>query len=574
MATATQATNSRLFQFHPSPYHTRAVNDDASGKLVRGIWATSLGTLASRALGLARDVVTAALLGLGQGGVMDALVVAFRLPNLSRRIFGEGALAASVLPVFAAEHRRDPLAAWRLLSVLLALVAAGLAAIVLVGEAICALWWWLVGPGDSHLLGLSAVLMPYMVFVCLAAQVSAALQAMLRFRLPAFAPVLLNVCWLSAAWFIAPCFSGDAAAQAYVIAGAIVVSGVLQLAVQLPALSRAGFRFDFDWPLARPAVRQVGRAMLPVAFGLAVTQLNTFVDSLMAVVLSAKAGGPQTIAWLGNVVHYPMEQGAAAAIYYGERFYQLPVGVLGMAIATVIYPLLARHAARGDRARIGADLTLGLRLVWFTALPAGIGIVLVAEPVTRLLFERGAFTSDDARRASAIIACYAGAAWAYCALPVLVRGYYALGNRATPARIGALAVAVNLTLNLALVWPLAERGLAISTAVAASVQAILLATVYSRAGSRLAWRELTVTLGKGAIATATMALAVISFRQLAAPADLARPQQAMQLLFAILTGAAVYLAAARLLRMPELTLLLRPGDSRIDRLSPPERAGA
>ena len=147
------------------------MNEDAPRQIVRGFWATSLGTLASRVLGLARDVVTAALLGLGQGGVMDALVVAFRLSNLSRRIFGEGALAVSMLPVVSAEHQRDPRQAWRLISVLLTLVAAGLAALVLAGEAICALWWWL--SGDSHLLGLTAVMLPYMVFVCLAAQVSA-----------------------------------------------------------------------------------------------------------------------------------------------------------------------------------------------------------------------------------------------------------------------------------------------------------------------------------------------------------------------------------------------------------------
>lgn len=540
------------------------MSNDAPRQLVRGFWATSLGTLASRTLGLARDVVTAALLGLGEGGVMDALVVAFRLPNLSRRIFGEGALSASMLPVFSAEHQRDPRQAWRLISVLLTLVAAGLAALVLAGEAICALWWWLWGQSDSHLLGLTAVMLPYMVFVCLAAQVSATLQAMLRFRWPAFAPMLLNVCWLSAAWFIAPHFSGDRAAQAYVIAAAVVVSGVAQLAVQLPALWRAGFRFDFDWHSASPAVRQIGRAMLPIALGLSVTQFNMLLDSLIAIGLAAEPGGRQTIAWLGDAVYYPLQQGAAAAIYYGERFYQLPVGVLGMAIATVIYPLLAAHAARGDRARIGSDLTLGLRLVWFTALPAGIGIVLLAEPMTRLLFERGAFTSDDARRTSAMIACYAAAAWAYCALPVLVRGYYALGNRTTPARIGVAAVGVNLTLNLALIWPLAERGLAVSTALAASAQAILLAAVFSRAGSRLAWRELIFTIGKGAIATAAMALAVILFRQLAPEADPSRPQQAMRLLLAILTGVAVYLAAARLLGMQELALLLRRGGSRAD----------
>lgn len=551
------------------------MSTEASGQLVGGFWATSLGTLVSRGLGLARDVVTAALLGLGEGGVMDALVVAFRLPNLARRIFGEGALAAGFLPVFAAEEKRDARGAWQLLSVLLVLVATGLSLLVVIGEAACAAWWGIenASGGTSHLPGLAAVLLPYMVLVCLAAQVSTALTALLRFRIAAFAPTLLNVCWLAAAWFVAPVFSGDRAAQAYVIAAAIVVSGALQLAVLLPALRSAGFRFDFSWRAARPALRQVGTAMLPIALALAVTQINTLADSLVAVGLARDPDGPQTIAWLGHSVRYPLETGAAAAIYYGERFYQLPVGVMGMAVATVIYPLLARHAARGDRVRVGAELTVGLRLVWFMALPAGIGIALLAEPAARLLFERGAFTADDARRAAAMIASYAPAAWAYCALPVLVRGYFAVGNRRAPARIGLVALGVNLILTLTLIWPLAERGLAISTAVAASVQTILLAAVFSRTGARLAWRELAATIVKGTVATAAMALAVVVLAYLA-PEDLSRPQLAMQLALAIGAGTAVYLVTAWLLRMPELGLLLRRQQPESDRRPSAARAGS
>ncbi|MEX0977313.1 MAG: murein biosynthesis integral membrane protein MurJ [Pirellulales bacterium] len=535
------------------------MNHDASRQIVRGFWATSLGTLASRVLGVLRDVVTAALLGLGEGGVMDALVVAVRLPNLPRRIFGEGARAASLLPVFSAEHHRDPRSAWRLISVLLVLVAVGLSAVVLVGEAICALWWWFFGPTASHVLGLTAVLLPYMVFACLAAQISTVLQAMLQFRLPAFVPVLLNICWLAAAWFVAPWFSGDPAAQAYVIALAILVAGVLQVAVQLPALAGVGFRFDFDWQAAKRPAREVGRALVPITLGLAVTQLNTLLDTLIAVGLAAPSGEVRTISWLGGALEYPLQTGAAAAIYYGERFYQLPVGVLGMAIATVIYPLLAAHAARGEVARIGADLTLGLRLVWFTALPAGIGIVLLARPLVRLLFERGAFTPDDTARAAAMIACYAGAAWAYCALPVLVRGYYALGNRMAPAWIGLFAVSINLTLSLALIWPLAERGLAISTAVAASVQAILLTVVFSRGGSPLAWRGLASTILRGTLATLAMTAAVMIVEWRLFGAETSRAQQALEVTLAILTGVAVYLIVAWLLGMRELALLMGRG---------------
>ena len=540
------------------------MNGQTGRQFVRGFWATSLGTLASRVLGLVRDVVTAGLLGLGQGGVMDALVVALRIPNFSRRILGEGALAASLLPVFAAEHERSAQDAWRMLSVLLSVLAIVLTLLVLLGEAVCLGLWYVAGADGetATLVGLTAVMLPYLVFVCLAAQVAAALQGLMRFRWPAFAPALLNVCWLAAAWLVAPRWSGDRVAQAYVIGVAVVLSGVLQLAVLIPPLYRAGFRFAFDRAAALPAVRRVWGSLLPIALALGITQINTLVDSLLAVSLSARPGTEQAIAWLGGAVSYPFQTGAAAAIYYGERLYQFPVGVLGLAIATVTYPSLTRHAARGDLGQVGRDLTAGLRMVWFLALPAGVGLMLLAEPIARLLFVRGAFTDDDAHRAAVMIACYASATWAFCALPVLVRGYYAVGDRATPLRIGLLAVGVDLLITVALMWPLGERGLAISTAVAATVQAILLAALLVRNGCPLVWRELRPSLAKGAGATLAMAVVVTSYRHFAAAPNSAWGQ-AGQLAIAIVLGGGMYLLAARLFGMPELAMLWQDEERRV-----------
>jgi putative peptidoglycan lipid II flippase len=222
----------------------------------------------------------------------------------------------------------------------------------------------------------------------------------------------------------------------------------------------------------------------------------------------------------------------------------------------VIYPLLSRHAARGDRAQVGVDLTLGLRLVWFTALPAGIGIILVATPLTRLLFQHGQFTADDTARAAHMIACYATGVWAYCAIPVLVRGYYAIGERITPAKIGLLAMGLNLLLNLTLIWPLAEIGLAIATSIAAGVQVVLLAIGFSRTASPLAWNDLARAVSKSAVAAAAMSLAVFAMKSIvfAEPAA-TRLQQAIALSLTIGVAAAVYAAVARALGMEELKIL-------------------
>ncbi len=520
--------------------------------VLAGLRVTSLGTLASRVLGMIRDMATASLLGLSSGGVMDTFVVAFRIPNLFRSLFGEGALVASYLPALSAELEKDRTAAWRLASATLTWLAIVLAGLVLVGEAICGAAWLADGSADTRLLaGLSGVLLPYLVFICLAAQAAATLNALGHFSVPALAPTILNLCWLAGAWFVAPWFAPDKQAQAYVLAWAILVAGVLQFAVQWPMLRRLGFRFEYDFAASRTAFWRIVRAMAPVTLGLTVTRINTLLDSLMAWGLAAAPGTGGRIAWLGGAVRYPLTQGAAAAIYYGERLYQFPVGILGIALATAIFPLLSRHAARGDRRQMGADLTFGLRLVLFLGLPASAGLMLLAEPLARLLFERGQFTADDTARAARMIACYASGVWAYCALPVVVRGYYALGDLTTPVKVAVGAVALNVSLNLLLIWPLAEAGLAVATAVSAIAQIVVLSAVFSRRLAPIDWPVLARSAWRTALTTLAMAAAGSAVLGATWPAgDLVG--KLAQVSLPVAAGAAVYFAAAWLLGGGEL----------------------
>lgn len=520
----------------------------------RGLLSTSLGTLASRVLGLLRDIATAALLGMSSGGVMDAFAVAFRVPNLVRRLFGEGALSASLLPVFTAEWERDRRAAWQLASAVFVWLSALLTALVLLGEVLCGLVAWLGSdrPGVPLLAGLTAAMLPYLLPVCLAAQVAAMLTALGQFRTPAFAPTLLNIVWIATAWFVCPRFESRTT-QAYWLALAVVVAGGLQLAVQWPALRALGFRFDYNWPASRDAVNKVAHSMGPMTLGLAITQLSALGDSLVAWGLAAPMEGPQTIAWLGSVA-YPLEQGAAAAIYYGERLYQLPVGLLGAAVATVIYPLLSRHAARGELQQVGADLTQGLRLVLAAAVPASLGLVLLADPIATLLFERGEFTAHDAHRTARMIAGYSVSVWAYCALPVLVRGYYAVGDTWTPVRVGLWLIALDLALNLTLIWPLAELGLALSTALSAAIQAIWLAKGLERRSVAIDWRALGGSVAKTLLAASVMGLVVLA--AMWGVKELAPASRTLALLVPGITGVAAHLAMSWSLGQPEWRTLL------------------
>ena len=350
----------------------------------------------------------------------------------------------------------------------------------------------------------------------------------------------------------------DKHTQAYIVAVAVLLSGVLQLAAQLLILPRLGFRYHYDWAASRAALGAVGRAMLPMMLGLAITQINTLIDALIAWGLAAAPDGPQRIPWLASAVAYPMSQGAASSIYCSERFSEFPVALLGVSVATAIYPLLSRHAARGDQRALADDLTLGLRLVLFLGVPAGVGLVMLAQPLTRLFFEHGQFTAADTARLSRVVACYSLGVWAYCASTVVVRGYYALGDRLTPVKVGAAMVVLNLSTDLTLIWPLAEAGLALSTAVAASVQVVVLMVLFSRHKAALDWPTLAATAARTVLATLVMASA--GYATLAMlPARPGLGGQASRVAAPLAASLAAYLAAYRARRPGAGNLAERDG---------------
>ena len=524
--------------------------------LIAGTLVTSLGTLVCRVLGMLRGTATAWLLGGSVSPVADAFLFAFRIPNLFRELFGEGALTASYLPVLTAEMEKDSRSAGQLATVVVTLLAAALTVVVALGEVACGLIWLVWGdrPGVGLLLGLSAAMLPYLLFVCIAAQLSTMLYVARHFTAPAFVPAVLNIVWLIAACLVAPWLAPNKPAQAYVLAAGVIVAGILQVLAQLPALRRLGFRFDYHWPAAREGLMQVIRNMAPMVAGLAVTQINTLLSSLIAWGMTAAAGGPQLISWLGGI-RYPMQQGAVAAMSYGSQLYEFPLGIVGSAVAIAIFPLLSRHAVRGDFRRLSRDMTLGLRLVVCLGVPAGMGLIVLAEPIARLLFERGQFLPADTVRTAWMIRMYATGVWAYCASPVLVRGFYALNDRMTPVRVAVGVVGLNLVLNLSLIWPLAEAGLALSTAVAAGVQSVLLVAIFSRRRARLDWRQLSLTVGRTLASTVLMAAAVmISLPRM--PAGERLMSQVVRVGVPLALGIAVYCGSYWLLGGRELSMLI------------------
>jgi putative peptidoglycan lipid II flippase len=334
--------------------------NDARSKLFQRVRSVGLLTFLSRILGLIRDSVMA--MQFGNGMIMDAFSVAFRLPNLARQLFGEGALSTAFLPVFIRDvEQHGTHTAFQTATSLIVALSVVLFAIVLCAEIVLLLVWWLtpLSTEAGLLVGLTATLIPYLMLVCLLAQVCAVMHGLSEFSMPALFPVLLNTLWIISASVMAVSIE-DLNTRIYAISASITGIGVVQLLLSLLTLKRLKFQFQWNWAASKNRVREIGITMIPVVVGLSITQFNTLLDSLIAWVLT-KPTDPQTVGWL---TEYPLSDGTASALYLGQRMYQFPLGVFGVALGTVIFPLLARHAERNELTYskgCGWSLPLGFR---------------------------------------------------------------------------------------------------------------------------------------------------------------------------------------------------------------------
>ncbi len=514
-------------------------------RLFSGLRIVSLCTLLSRVLGMIRDMGMAALFGLSP--IADHFVVAFSIPNLARRLFGEGALSAAFLPVLTREFHDSPRdSVWRLVSAVFALLTVSLTGLVLAGElGIWAILQWGGGEADvQRLLSLTALMLPYLILICLAAQISAVLHVLGHFTIPALVPVALNLIWIATLWWVAPLFAPDELRQAYAISVAVLISGAVQVAMQWPLLKRYGFRFDTDWRATLPHVREIFWATLPVMVGLSTSLFNTLADRIIAWGFARFLENP------------PLQEGAAAALYYAQRLYQFPLGVFGIALGTVLYPLLARHAAQKRFDLLREDLTLGLRLVVAVGFPASAGLVLLARPLATTLFEYGEFNAEDTARTAGMIAAYGCGVWAYCGQLILYRAFYALDDRTTPLRVGLLSVVVNLVLNLTLIWPLGANGLAYATTISATMQVVMLTWLIQTRAGQVDGRRLWGTVGKSVLASAVMSAACLAAMHVTGGQN-GVPSRVMGLMVPFVVSMVVYYVAAMLLGMSEIKMLLR-----------------
>jgi len=455
-------------------------------KKLKDIGIVSLLTSVSRVLGLVRDQLALGILG--ASGINDAFVTAFNLPNLFRRLLGEGALTAAFVPTLQHELKdRGREGAFALLSQVaswLTVVTGGLAALAMLAFSQSRLLagheakWYLAAD-------LTAVLFPYLAFVCLAAALGAALNVLGKFWEAAISPVWLNLCMIGSLAGAGLLWkAGDSAIAAW-LCGGVLLGGFFQMIVPAVALMREGWRPRFD--LGRSErVREIARLMAPGLFGTAIYQINVYVSRLFA---------------------FSIHEGEASLFFYANRLMELPIGVFAIAVATVVYPLLARHAAEKNHAALAHDYRRGVRLILLLNVPAAVGLAVLSTPIVRLLYERGKFTAADTAIMAPLLAWFAIGMPFFAVTSLMIRAFYAAKDTVTPVKLATLSFVINVTLGWWLKDTLGARGLVIASTTAVVVQAVSLQHLLGAGLPDMKFGELWRTLGK--ILGGTVAMAAV-----------------------------------------------------------------
>jgi putative peptidoglycan lipid II flippase len=530
-------------------------------------------TLISRIAGLVRDAVVGYYFGTGMAA--DAFFIAFRIPNLLRRFVAEGAMSTAFIPVFTdylTNRSHDD--AVEAASALATIMAVLLALLTMTGIVFAPFWTSLFAPGFVEEPGKFALtvtltrwVFPYVFLISLVALTSGMLNSLRHFAAPAMSPIFLNLVMIAAAIFVCPHLAQPVKGLAW----GVVIGGVVQLGLQIPPLLRHGVRLVPLWEPGHEAVRRVFRLMAPTVFGAAVYQINVMVDSIFASVLPS---------------------GSVSYLWYAARVFEFPLGVFAMALGTAALPSFSAQAARGAHAELRRSLTFSMRLTNFIAMPAAVGIMTLAIPITTVLFRRGAFGFDQTVLTAQALSAFAVGLWSVAMVRLIVPAFYALQDTRTPVVTAATAFVVNCGSSLLLmgvvaptgesriadaiavvtqhvsVLSLQHAGLALATSIAASVNLVLLAAVLRRRLGSLDIADLSRSFARSLVAALAMIPAV---RYIAGLTEWSQRGQllvhATVLIVAVGVGVLIYLLASFILGAEEVRVvtrllrqrLLRPG---------------
>jgi len=413
-------------------------------------------TTLSRILGFVRDIIFARLFG--ASAAMDAFLIAFKIPNFFRRLFAEGAFNQAFIPVLSEyKTQQDPHALKNLIDrvagslgiILLFITITGMLAAPLV-IMIFAPGTYLHDPAKYYLASdLLRLTFPYLLFISLTALAGGILNTMGHYWVSAFTPVLLNVCLIAAALWIAPFMDNPIESLAW----GVFVAGILQFLFQIPFLKKIGLLPRPKIAFSDPGVQKIKTLIIPALFGVSVSQINLLLDLALASLLITGS-----ISWL----------------YFSDRLMEFPLGVFGVALATVILPSLSQKHAQDDPRAFSNTLDWALRLCLSIGLPAALALAVLAGPMIATLFQSEAFTAEDVQRAASSLTAYSAGLLGFMFIKVLAPGFFARQDTKTPVKIGIIAMVANMVFNLILIWPLQHVGLALATSLSSLLNAGLL----------------------------------------------------------------------------------------------------
>jgi len=509
-------------------------------KLYRSAGLVSLATLVSRLAGLVREQVFAVMFGAGLA--VDAFVAAFRIPNLLRDLFAEGVLASAFVPVFTEDLTKSGKeGAWRTANIVMSTVVLVTGIIVLLGILISPLLVKAIAPGFGNIAGkweltslLTRIMFPFLMFISLAAVAMGMLNSLHRFSVPAFAPVMLNLGMILSGFLISPLLEEPMVGMAI---GA-VLGTIGQFAIQIPALRKEGYRYHFALDFQDPGLRKIFLLMTPAILGLASTQINIFVNTQIASFLP---------------------QGSVSYLNYSYRLLFFPLGVFGVAIATVSLPAFSRLIASGDNQGALESFYSAIRLVFFLSIPSTVFFCVAGQQVVAVLYQYGKFGYQDTVNTASALLFYCLGLFAFAAVRVTVSLFYSLKDAKTPVKISVIAVAVNIVANLLLMKPMSFRGLALAASFSGTLNFLLLLKAMNKKMGGLDYGKIWSGFVQCLIASVLMGAALwvfLHFYHL----DLSAArfnQKVAEIILLLLVGAGSYLLSARLLKIPELEQIFK-----------------
>jgi len=514
-----------------------------TGTIARSASKVSIAVMCSRVLGLVREQAFAVLFG--AGFAFDAFVVAFRIPNLLRDLFGEGALSAAFVTVFSDyDETRGPEATWKLAGNVLVFISILLSIITLLGIIFADRIVLALVDADfekipdkialTHLL--TMIMFPFLIFISLSSVVMGILNTKGRFFIPALASSFFNLGSIIGGVSLAFILAENGQPSIVGMAIGTLIGGMLQLGGQLPTLFRTDFSFKPNLNLKDPGLHRILKLMAPAVFGLAALQINIFINTYFA---------------------SSLQEGSLSWLNYAFRFFQFPVGVFGVAISVAALPLLSRQAATNDFTRLKETFTSSLTMAFSLTIPATVGLILLSDPIIRLIFEHGNFTAIDTYKTAQALRFYAIGLFAYASVKVMVPVFYALNDTRYPVVGSFLAVAANIAIILLTIDSLQHRAMALSISGAMTANFLFLGIILYRKLDGYSLSYLAGCLGK--VMSAAAAMSLFLYVMLAALTGWMQKNFLNELLgvfFFVLSGAAVYGLMLYLLKLQELKMLV------------------